>query len=569
MDDSKTRVIILGHGTSLAAELRRALDGIPEFVVETSFDDRAMIEVARAFHPDVVFRSISATRPEDMPSIEVMRRTAGLSASSFADLLDRDDAALRDASFEAGALDVLAGIPGPSELLARVRLLADRRRSFAEGRRARRLLEESAAEVARLNSRIEVAGGAGLDAVERDLARLESIAEIGDELNRFQDFDRLLDHILTEARRACGAESGAIFTVDGDRLRCRHLQNDLLDARGDRSYMDATDRPLTLDTIAGTVALTGRIVRVDDAYEIPGHHEFIYDRGRDIATGYRTGALMSIPLRTSDGEVRGVLQLANPGGEVDQAVFGDEDEHVVEHFASLAAVAIERTAMTEALVLRMIAMAEVRDPTETGAHVQRVAGYSVILYEAWAKAHDVDQGERERQRDRLRTAALLHDVGKVGVPDSILKKPGRLDELELAIMQRHTIIGARLFKGLRTDFDEVARVVALHHHERWDGKGYPGRVDLEAGPDAGMGEPMVPIHAGLAGEAIPLFARIVGLADVYDALTSRRSYKDAWPEEKALAWIRSESGGHFDPELVDLLGGAIEEFHGVRRRFAD
>ena len=100
MDDSRTRVIILGHGTSLAAEFRRALDGIPEVVVETSFDDRAMIEVARAFHPDVVFRSISASRPEDMPSIEVMRRTAGLSDSSFADLLDRDDAALRDASFE-------------------------------------------------------------------------------------------------------------------------------------------------------------------------------------------------------------------------------------------------------------------------------------------------------------------------------------------------------------------------------------------------------------------------------------------------------------------------------------
>ena len=103
------------------------------------------------------------------------------------------------------------------------------------------------------------------------------------------------------------------------------------------------------------------------------------------------------------------------------------------------------------------------------------------------------------------------------------------------------------------------------HHERWDGAGYPGPIEI----DADLGEPSVPIHRGMAGEDIPLFARIVGLADVYDALSSRRAYKDPWPESKVLDEVRRESGRHFDPELVEILLDRIEEFRSVRRRFGD
>ena len=118
---------------------------------------------------------------------------------------------------------------------------------------------------------------------------------------------------------------------------------------------------------------------------------------------------------------------------------------------------------------------------------------------------------------------------------------------------------------MRTDFDEVAQVVALHHHERWDGRGYPGPVEL----DSELLEPTVPTHRGLAGEDSPLFARIVGLVDVYDSLSTRRSYKDAWPEEKVLASLRADSGTHFDPKLVDLLFEHVDEMRLVRSRFID
>ncbi|MCP4909019.1 MAG: HD domain-containing protein, partial [bacterium] len=150
-------------------------------------------------------------------------------------------------------------------------------------------------------------------------------------------------------------------------------------------------------------------------------------------------------------------------------------------------------------------MAEIHDPKETGAHVKRVAGYARVLFEGWARRRGMSQIDMERQRDRLSIAAMLHDVGKIGIPDSILKKPGRLEPEEFARMQMHTLIGARVFEHTHADFDELARIVALHHHERWDGAGYPGALD----PDQVFQAPAEPIRHGLAGDDIPIEARIV------------------------------------------------------------
>ena len=201
--------------------------------------------------------------------------------------------------------------------------------------------------------------------------------------------------------------------------------------------------------------------------------------------------------------------------------------------------------------------------TETGAHVQRVSGYSKVLYTEWARRHEVPEAKFEASLDRLATAAMLHDVGKIGIPDAILKKPGKLDDHEYAVMQRHTQIGARLFKGLRTDFDEVAQEVAMHHHERWDGGGYPGPITI----DAELGPPETPVRHGLAGEDTPLFARIVGLADVFDALSSSRSYKEAWSEDRVVETLRAESGRHFDPELVEIALDNLDQLRAVRMRW--
>jgi HD-GYP domain-containing protein (c-di-GMP phosphodiesterase class II) len=221
------------------------------------------------------------------------------------------------------------------------------------------------------------------------------------------------------------------------------------------------------------------------------------------------------------------------------------------------------------MILRTIRMAEMRDPKETGAHVNRVGTYAVEIYEYWARKNGVSEREIEAQRDILRMAAMLHDVGKVGISDFILKKPGRFTQDEFEIMKMHTVLGARLFLDRQSEFDAAAGDVALNHHERWDGAGYPGHVDIRTGePLAGHANPEGrPL--GKKTDEIPLFGRIVSIADVYDALCSRRVYKPAWDENEALDVIRQSTGAQFDPDIVDAFFSCLDVIHSARERYPD
>ncbi len=194
---------------------------------------------------------------------------------------------------------------------------------------------------------------------------------------------------------------------------------------------------------------------------------------------------------------------------------------------------------------------------ETGSHVIRVGLYAKLL----AQLHNQNQA----YCDKISLAAQLHDVGKVGVPDLILNKPAKLDADEWEIMKQHTTKGWEILKGTTNPVIDMAANIAIDHHERWDGTGYPGPIE----PDAELGPPEIPTRKGLKGKEIPLFARIVGLADVYDALSSKRAYKDAWPESKVLSLLTEESGGHFDPELVEILMERIDEIRAVHDRYLD
>jgi putative two-component system response regulator len=177
---------------------------------------------------------------------------------------------------------------------------------------------------------------------------------------------------------------------------------------------------------------------------------------------------------------------------------------------------------------------------ETGLHVQRVgrSAYELALRAGMAVA----------EAELLLYAAPLHDIGKIGIPDPILFKTSKQDPEEWRIMQTHVEIGARIIGDVPSDLLQMARTVALTHHERWDGAGYPHR---------------------LTGEQIPLVGRIVALADVFDALTSERPYKRAWPAEEAFALIRQESGRQFEPRLVTLFLEMDAELRMIRRKFQD
>jgi HD-GYP domain-containing protein (c-di-GMP phosphodiesterase class II) len=421
-------------------------------------------------------------------------------------------------------------------------------------------------------ARIESQNKALRTDVLRKAERLAAIASIDMALNRIQDADILIERILHEARELMGCEAGSVFTSEDGHLTLAYVQNERVHGGADPDGALAPYRaqriPVDDSSMAGYVARTNQRLVVDDAYAIPPSAPYRFNRAFDDASGFRTRSVLTVPLRSVSGQTIGVLQLINPVGEPPRG-FSREDLEVIEPFSSAATVALERAQLTRAIVLRMIRMAEMRDPNETGAHVNRVAVTAMLIYEAWARKHGVPAERMESERDTLRIAAMLHDVGKVGIPDAILKKPGRLDTAEFDTMKRHTVVGAQLFMARETVLDRAALEVALHHHERWDGGGYPGNVDEAAIAGRRMEELRVaPLgEHGLRGTDIPLFARIVAIADVFDALCSVRSYKPAWDEADAVRTIREGAGTQFDPELVELFLGIVPAVQAARARY--
>ncbi|MFO8023565.1 HD domain-containing phosphohydrolase [Thiohalophilus sp.] len=191
------------------------------------------------------------------------------------------------------------------------------------------------------------------------------------------------------------------------------------------------------------------------------------------------------------------------------------------------------------VVQRLGKAAEYRDE-ETGNHILRMSHSCLLL----AKA----VGWSEEQCDLILNASPMHDIGKIGIPDGILLKPGKLDPEEWETMKTHAAIGAKLLDGDDSDLLRMAREIALSHHEKWDGSGYPN---------------------GLAGEDIPQAGRIAALADVFDALTSERPYKKAWSVEDAVSLIKENRGKHFDPQLVDVFLEQLPAILEIRARYSD
>jgi HD-GYP domain-containing protein (c-di-GMP phosphodiesterase class II) len=405
--------------------------------------------------------------------------------------------------------------------------------------------------------------------------KLDKLTYLGIELNQFRDLDILMERVLGYARSFVNADAGSIYIRNKDKntLEFTYTQNDTLQERlptGEKLIYATFTLPINRESMSGYVASTGRLLNIPDVYAIEPTAPYHFGKQFDAESGYQSRSVITVPLETRRGDILGILQIINAQDENKHIIpFTDSDEKLMLHFASTAAVALERAQMTRSILLRMIRMSEMRDPNETGAHVNRVGGYSIEIYEEWAKRHHLSKEEFDRNRDSLRMAAMLHDVGKIAISDVILKKPSRFNENEVETMKQHTFLGARLFLNSQSDFDEAAFDVALNHHERWDGRGYPGQIDVSTGKAlAGFtspeGKPM-----GKKGNEIPIFGRIVALADVYDALSSKRVYKEAWNEHDVHKAIEKEAGAQFDPELVEIFFSRLNSLRSIRNRYKD
>lgn len=395
--------------------------------------------------------------------------------------------------------------------------------------------------------------------------KVAAILTITEALNQIKDIDSLLDRVLLEARRFSRADAGSIYLLENQKLRINFVQNDTLTQKESGKKFLYQNHTLNINdqSMAGYVALTKKPLIIADAYRLGENVPYKFNRSFDELANYRTCSVLTVPLITSYGKLIGIMQIINAMDDKNTVIpFSNEDELVVSYFANHAAGCIEKAKMTREIILRMIKIAELRDPEETGAHVNRVGAYAIEIYSAWALNNRVPENEIKKIRDILRIAAMLHDVGKVAISDLVLKKNGPLSNDEFKQMKGHVIMGARLFKDSTSDWDDMAAEIALNHHEKWDGTGYPGEIaDIFAkGWHPGPGK---------KGLEIPLVARIVALADVYDALTSERVYKDCWPEEKVLQYIQKQKGKHFDPELVDVFFSIYDVIRAIKSKYSE
>jgi len=402
--------------------------------------------------------------------------------------------------------------------------------------------------------------------IKTDKEILQQILKISEEIHNINDIDILLDKILFEVRRFTNAEAGTIFLANEGRLQINYSQNDVLFAKDPSAMYKYLYHDVAIDnaSISGSVALSGKILSVKDVYDMPKELNCGFNRDFDIKNDYRTKSVLAVPLKTIRNKVIGVMQIINAKNHRGKIVpFSDKDEIFVTYFGNDAAIAIEKAKSTREMVLRMLRMVEFRDPGETGGHVKRMGAYAVEIYQKWAENRGFPSELIRRFKDKYRIAAMLHDAGKISISDKILKKPGKLDEDEFNTMKMHTVLGYRLFTSADSEIDAIAAEVALTHHEKWDGSGYPGiKTDLEKGERVSIGD-------GKHGVEIPITGRIVAVADVYDALMSPRCYKAAWEESRVLDYIKESSGKHFDPEVVESFFSIYDIIRAIRNKYIE
>lgn len=388
----------------------------------------------------------------------------------------------------------------------------------------------------------------------------------------------MLDRVLFKSRKVTGAEAGTIFIVrrQGRRrmLESMSIQNDRIDMTARRFMLPVNSR-----SIAGHVARTGTTVRLADVHRLPKDAPYRFNPSIERESRFEVHSMLCFPLKNHAGRVIGVVQLMNRLNKsgTRHIPFTETQGALIQPINHFVGGAIERTDMIEriseqnvrlaarsrTLARQRLQIAALKDQTEeafqlsirllaraaelhdedTGNHIVRVNEYSYLLAQRL--------GMPKAYCDEIRYSAQLHDIGKMSVDQAVLKKRGALDSSERAEMNRHPEYGYKIL--IQSDRLKMAADIARCHHEKWDGTGYP---------------------RGLKGEAIPLAARIVQMADVYDALRSPRPYKIGLSHADARRIIlegdsRIDPGAHFDPTLLRLFNTHHAEFDRIWRTLAD
>lgn len=349
------------------------------------------------------------------------------------------------------------------------------------------------------------------------------------EVSSLREYDDILMLLANMGRALTSADRCTVWVVSDDKTKIWTKV-----AHG----IDPIELPIN-SGIVGSAIVNETRIKIDDVYKDDRFNPEV-----DKKTGYRTKSMLVIPMFDNENEIIGAFQAINHRGE--KQVFSESDMQrlmLASTYAAETLVSVKLTSEIEEtqkeVVFTMGAIGESRSK-ETGNHVKRVAEYSYIL----ALACGMDREEAEL----LKQASPMHDIGKIAIPDAVLKKPGRFNADERAIMDSHAELGFNMIKNSDRALLKAAAIVAYQHHEKYDGSGYP---------------------RGLKAEEISIYARITAIADVFDALGSNRIYKKAWKDEDIFKMFEEEKAKHFDPMLLDIFLNNKEDFLVIRDKFQD
>jgi HD superfamily phosphodiesterase len=362
--------------------------------------------------------------------------------------------------------------------------------------------------------------------ISKNKEKIELFFEFAFELGSKRNIDDVLSVVADSAKKILDCDRASIFVYNKETSK---LWTKVAHGLEEKIEVDQNIG------IVGWVFSNRKPLIVNSPYSDPR-----FNPETDKKTGYRTKSIIAVPLITYSGNAVGVLEGINKNGEG----FTDDDLEFAQVLAVQAANAIENAILYEELkkaqeeiVMRLSIAAEFRDRT-TYNHLIRMSLYSYLI----AK----EMGFDEEWCEKLKLAAPMHDIGKLGIKDTILLKPAKLTDEEFEEMKKHTIYGYEILKDSTIDILKMASNIALCHHEKYDGTGYP---------------------RGLKGEEIPIEARIVAVADVFDALTSRRPYKEPYEIERAVEIIEKDSGKHFDPKVVQAFKKALPEMIKILKKY--
>jgi len=376
------------------------------------------------------------------------------------------------------------------------------------------------------------------EVIDSQYQRYHRLAQMGALLAGEQHLPRLYDLIVSEAMALANARMGTILLREGDTLTPIATRTEVsIDPESMRSF--SRERfPLQRESLGGQVLLEDKILNLADIRTLPEGSPAILWPEFAHFKAYEFRSLLALPLKTPQSGYMGVLVLLNALDTFgDAGAFEPQIEDMMTMVSTQFALAIQNVRWTRQLhqayqdtLYRLSLVAKYReDPS--GAQIRRVSHYSGLLASAL--------GLPEDKVEKIRVASALYDIGKLGIPEAILLKPGRLTPEEFERMKQHTTVGAVILGGSQTEILQIAERIAVGHHEKFDGTGYP---------------------YGQSGMEIPIEGRIVAVAEVFDALTTARPYKQPMSFEKAVDTIREEAGKHFDPAVVQAFLGIQSEF---------